>query len=110
MNRFYGAVGYAIAEEVIDDNGNPTGVWEDKIIERHYYGETYKRSYKWSSGDQLNDDVNLNMEIKIMADPYSYEHISHIKYVKYMGAKWKVTSASPERPRITLSIGGIYNG
>ena len=32
-----------------------------------------------------------------------------MKYVTYMGVKWKVENISVQFPRLVLSLGGIYN-
>ena len=45
-----------------------------------------------------------------MADPYAYDHFFAIKYVKWMGAYWKVTNVEVQRPRLKLTVGGVYNG
>lgn len=33
-----------------------------------------------------------------------------MKYVVWMGASWKITSIEVQRPRLLLTIGGVYNG
>lgn len=104
MGRFYGKVGYAETKETAP------GVWEDTIVERCYYGDITRKSSRWSNSQGVNDDLTITQDISIVADPYAYENFSMIKYVEYMGAKWKVTSVTVERPRLILSTGGLYNG
>ena len=104
MARFCGKVGYISTEET------RPGIWEEIVTERTYRGDVVKNRTMWQSNDTVNDDINVSSDISILADAYAYQHFSEIKYVEFMGAKWKVTSASPERPRITLTLGGLYNG
>lgn len=104
MAKFYGAVGYAVSKET------KPGIYQNVIKEVMYYGDVNRKSYRWENSGNINDDLSLNVEISIMADEYAYRNCSGIKYVDYMGAKWKVTSITPERPRLILSIGGKYNG
>jgi hypothetical protein len=34
-----------------------------------------------------------------------------MRYVEFMGAKWKVSSVdATKRPRLVLTLGGLYNG
>jgi hypothetical protein len=33
-----------------------------------------------------------------------------MRYVEFMGTKWKITNIEVQYPRLTLSIGGEYNG
>lgn len=104
MPKFYGKVGYAITVEV------EPGVWAEKITERSYYGDEVQTMTKWENGQGLNDDLNVSNDISIIADTFAYEHFSEIRYVTYMGARWKVRNVKPSRPRLILSIGGVYNG
>lgn len=102
--RFCGKVGYVVHEET------RPGIWEDIVVEKTYRGDTVKNKVLIQSGESVNDNINVSSDISILADAYAYQHFSEIKYVEFMGALWKVTSASPERPRITLTLGGLYNG
>ena len=103
MARFCGTVGYAITEET------RPGIWEEQIVERTYRGDVVKNNSSRISGEGLNDDIQISSDISIMADAFAYQNFAYIKYVDFMGAKWKVISVTPERPRITLTLGGIYN-
>lgn len=101
--KFCGKVGYDITEETVP------GVWEATIVERTYRGDVIKNRSSWQAGESINDDINVSSDISIMADAFAYQHFSNIRYVEFMGAKWKVTTVTPERPRITLTLGGLYN-
>lgn len=102
--KFCGKVGYVSTAET------RPGIWEEQVTERTYRGDVGKNSTRWKNGVGVNDDIDLSSDLSIIADAYAYQHFSEIRYVKFMGAKWKVNSAVPERPRISLSLGGLYNG
>lgn len=107
MNRFYGKVGYAEQKEI------EPGRWEDVVVEREYYGELVNKSYREQSvSDQIHDNLRLNTDIEIIANPYAIDHFSNIRYVVYGGTRWTVTGVRIEgdNPRINLTIGGVYNG
>ena len=106
MAKWYGKVGYAISEQV------SPGDWSDKIVERNYSGDVLQNSVRWTaSSDSTNDDLNINNRISIVADPFAYQNFNSMKYVEFMGAKWKITSVdASQRPRLILSVGGVYNG
>ena len=104
MAKFYGPVGYAVTRETAPS------VWTEEVVERFYKGDVIRRTGRWQSGEHLNDNRDISQEISIVADPYAYEHFIQIRYVTWMGVKWKVNSADPQKPRIILSLGGIYNG
>ena len=104
MSKYYGTVGYLMTIETAK------GVYSPQIVEHKYYGDTIRKISKWDTNNQINDDISMNLNIEILADEFAYENFMYIKYVEYMGAKWKVTSIEPRRPRLILSIGGLYDG
>ncbi len=104
MAKFFGKVGFAETVNVGD------GVWEEKTIERDYYGDVLRNSHRWESQETLNDNLVFSNSISIVADAYAYKNFSAIRYVKWMGASWKVSSVEVNRPRLILNFGGVYNG
>jgi hypothetical protein len=104
MAKFYGAIGYALQSETAP------GVWTDTIVEKNYRGDIVLDQRRWQSSEQVNDNLNLDNSISIIADPYAYQNIGNIKYIVWNGATWKIQSISINRPRIILQIGGLYNG
>ena len=103
MAKYYGAVGYAVTKET------GLSIWTEQIVERYYKGDVIKRHSRWFSSEQLNDNLEISQEISIVADPYAYEHFHAIRYLVWHGSKWKVTGVEVQRPRLILSIGGVYN-
>lgn len=107
--KYFGTIGYAVTEEKVID-GKTTGVWEEKITERNYYGDVLKFSHRRQEASKVNDDLNISNQISIIADPYAYDNFQHILYVTWMNTKWKVSNISVEYPRLILDVGGVYNG
>jgi len=104
MAKFYGVIGYA---ETIETT---PGVWTEVITERTYSGDVVKNSRRYQSGESLNDNLTISNEISIVADPYAYGNFYAMRYIKWMGVSWKITNIDVQRPRLTLTIGGVYNG
>ena len=105
MAKFYGPIGYSVSTEV------RPGVWKDTIEERNYYGDLIRDTSRWAaSQDSTNDDLTINNQISIVADPFAENNFHSMKYVRFMGANWKITSVEPRFPRLILSVGGVYNG
>lgn len=104
MAKFFGKVGYAEQKET------SPGIWENNIVERDYYGEITRNTRRLQSTDKLNDDITINNEISIVADPYAMNHFYSMCYVEFMGSKWKVTNVEVQSPRLILTVGGVYNG
>ena len=86
------------------------GVHKEQITERNYYGDLIRNTRRLQSGDKVNDDVNVANEISIVADPFANENFHSMRYVEFMGAKWKITNVEVQYPRLILTLGGIYNG
>lgn len=105
MAKFYGPIGYSVSTEV------RPGVWKDTIEERNYYGDLIRDTSRWTaSQDSTNDDLTINNQISIVADPFAENNFHSMKYVRFMGANWKITSVEPRFPRLILSVGGVYSG
>lgn len=103
MAKFYGVIGYG---ETLENN---PGVWEEVISERNYYGDALQSIRRLESGEHLNDDLNVNNKISIVADPFACENFCNMRYVVWMGVKWKITNVEVQYPRLILTIGGVYN-
>lgn len=105
MAKFYGVIGYTERVET------KPGVWSDVITERKYYGDYVRNiSSKYQSSGSVNDNIVIDNNISIVADPYAYQHFHLMKYVVTMGTKWKIEKVDPQYPRIILTTGGVYNG
>lgn len=104
MGKFYGKIGFAENVEI------RPGVWKPQITEREYYGDIVRITRRLDTTSQVNDDINLSQEIDIVADQFAYNSFHSIRYVEYMGAKWKVTSVEVYYPRLKLHLGGVWNG
>jgi len=104
MAKFFGKVGYAETSET------SPGVWEEVIVDKCYYGDVLKIARRLQNSGGLNDNVIINNEISIVADPFAYNNFFNIRYVEWSGVKWKITNVTIQTPRLILSIGGVYNG
>nr|WP_302637467.1 hypothetical protein [uncultured Clostridium sp.] len=85
-------------------------MWVEQIVERSYYGDVIRNIRRLQSSENLNDDINVSNEISIVADAFANQNFHSMRYVEYMGTKWKVSSIEVKYPRLILSIGGVYNG
>ena len=103
MAKFYGEIGYV---ETIETE---PGIWVENIIKRNYYGDLIRNTRSLVSSGNVNDNINISNEISILADPYANEHFHSMRYVEFMGAKWKITNVEVKYPRLILTIGGLYN-
>ena len=103
MAKFYGEIGYVETVETAP------GVWTEQSTVRNYYGDVIRNTSKTRSGENLNDNLVLDNKLSIVADPFAYEKFYAMRYVKWMGSLWKIESVEVLRPRLILTIGGVYN-
>ena len=102
MAKWFGKIGYAVTEET------EPGIWEETIIEREYYGDMTSDRRKHQNSGEVNDNINLANVISIIADPFAYQNCSNMAYVEIMGSKWKISDVEVQRPRLILTVGGVY--
>ena len=104
MAKFYGVIGCAVTKETAP------GVWTEEIAEQSYYGDLTRNMRRLQDSGDLNDDINVANEISIVADPYANANFHSMRYVAFMGAKWKISKVEVQYPRLILTLGGVYNG
>jgi len=104
MGKFYGSIGFASQEKTAP------GVYSEVITEREYFGESLGFSRSLQQSGQVNDNINVQNKLSILADPFANENFCSMRYVVFCGAKWKISEVSVEYPRLVLTIGGLYNG
>ena len=104
MAKFYGNIGFAETVET------EPGVWVEETTVRPYYGDLVRNTRRLENSGGVNDNVNISNDISIIADPYANHNFHSIRYIEFMGAKWKVSNIEVQHPRLILTIGGVYNG
>ena len=102
MARFYGRVFYEDTVSTIP------GVQTPKLYGRYYYGDITRAARRYESGDLVNQNLTLSHEVSILADPYAFENYALIKCVEIDGYLWAANYVEVNRPRIKITIGGLY--
>ena len=104
MAKWYGVIGYA---ETVETD---PGVWEEQITERSYYGDTIRNTRLLQNAGGVNDNINVANQFGIVTDPYATQNFHSMRYIEFMGTKWKITNVEVQYPRLILTVGGLYNG
>ena len=102
MAKYFGNIGFATQVET------SPGIWEDAIVDRPYKGDILRNNRRYDNGDSINDNLSLSNTFSIVSDAYLYSHIPAMRYLEYLGSKFKITSVDIERPRVNISVGGAY--
>ena len=104
MTKFYGLIGFVETVEVKPD------VWDTRETSRPYCGDLVRNQRRWENSQSVNENLTISNEVSIIADKFAYDNLNAMKWVEIAGSKWKITSVTMEYPRVTLSVGGLYNG
>lgn len=103
--KFAGKIGFWLNDVEVSP-----GVFENKIVEKTYFGDVERNNRVWQQANQQNDQLKINNSISILSDLFAQKNLASIRYVIWNGVKLKVSSVSLDYPRIKLEIGGMYDG
>lgn len=103
MTKYAGLVGYVTQIET------RPGIWEPKSTEKKMTGDVLNLGHSYDTGNKVNDDITLQHKISLVGSPYAYSNLYNLRYLWYMGEKWKIIGVAVERPRIVVTIGGVWN-
>ena len=104
MNRWCGNIGFA--EQV----QTAQSVWTEKITERTYRGDVLRNTRRLMDSQQINDNISISNQISVVADAYIRDHFINMRYIEFMGAKWKATQVdASQSPRLIITLGELWN-
>lgn len=111
MAKFYGIVGFDVSgiEGFEIDTRLKKGVYVEEYYEEYYAGDVVRNVRTLQADNKVNEDITISNQISIIADPFVTENFHAIRYVKYMGTAWRVTTVEVQYPRLILSLGGVFN-
>ena len=104
MAKFYGSIGFSITNEI------RPGAWVEEIVQKEYVGDIIRNTRRNPDSQfTTNGSIILSNQISIVSkDEFINSNFQNIVYVEWKGVKWRVTSIDIERPRLILSLGGVY--
>ena len=106
MAKYHNNIGF----EKLTETPTGSGVWKPTTVEKMYSGDIIRNSRRLDMTSQINDNINVDNQISIIADAYAMQNYFAMRYAWWMNAKWRVTNVSVEYPRLILTLGGIYHG
>lgn len=104
MSRFAGLVGYVTQEETVP------GVWSPVDKSVMMKGDIIRQSSSVQNDSKVNSDITLNHRVSLMGDAYAFDNYYDLKWITISGRKWEVSSVEMQRPRLIVTVGGLYNG
>lgn len=104
MARFAGEIGYS------ENVQTAQGVWKAVISKRNYKGDVLRNNRQLERSDTVNANIAVNNSFSIVADAYAFQNFFNMLYLRWLGTNWIITNVEVQRPRLILTIGGVYNG
>lgn len=103
--KYSGKIGFWEGDEEVSP-----GRWKPKIIERGYVGDVLNSARRLQLTNQINPEFTTTSRLSILSDLYLRQNWGTIRYVEWNGILWEVSSVEVDHPRVTLNLGGKYNG
>ena len=105
MSKCSGIIGYLSSEET------QPGVWDPVITEKSYTGDLVRDNRRFNNdAENVVDNLSISNNISVVSNKFMIDNLSYMTYVTFMNSKWKISSVEISYPRITITIGGLYNG
>lgn len=104
MAKFSGLVGYVTQSETVP------GVWTPVEITKPMRGDVIRQSSNSQNGDKVNSDITLSHRVSLVGDAFAFGNYFNISWLELYGMRWSVSSVEIQRPRIIVSLGGVWNG
>jgi hypothetical protein len=103
MAKFTGKVGF------IEFVESEPGLFRPVVIEKSFSGDLLLDRRGWKASEHTSGDVFVSNRISLLANADLVNNLANIKYVIFMGVKWKVATFEILLPRVILTLGEVYN-
>lgn len=102
--KWSGLIGYSTVTET------EPGIWTESIVEKKTSGDLLTNMGRYSADSNTpNDSFTVSNKISIVSNSFVKENLGSMKYLTFMGSKWKISTAEIKYPRILITLGGVYN-
>ena len=106
MAKYSGMLGY-----VMPAKEDPPGIWKPSaVVEKLGRGDLIGQTINNEDVGGLSDGITVNNQLSIIMDPFVNKNLESLKYVILYGTRWEIKSMTINRPRVILTLGGVYNG
>ena len=103
MNRWCGKIGFAEQVETAQS------VWTDQITERTYRGDILRNTRRLQdSQEKIGYNISISNQISVIGDAYIRDHFVGMRWIEFMGAKWKAAEVDASQPpRLIITLGEL---
>lgn len=104
MARFWGTIG--LNRGFVE---GPPGVYKPTVEEIEVTGELRQERLSWGQAN-LREGLRAGHILSIVTPDDGEIDFGEVEYIVWQGKKWDVVKVVYKRPRVELSMGGLYNG
>jgi len=104
MTKFWGKIGFNRGAT----EGEP-GILTPTIEEVQVAGNMRLEGARWRN-HELGDSVTARHVLSIVAPEDSTIDFAEAAYICWQNQKWSIVAIKYLRPRVELTLGGLYNG
>jgi len=104
MSRFWGSIG--ISRGPVE---TAPGVFKQNIEEVSVTGEMRQLHLRWPQAG-MREGLSAKHVLSVVTPEDSVIDFTEVVYIVWQSRKWSVTSIQYKRPRVELTLGGLYNG
>lgn len=100
--KYHGVVGYTKTVPTAP------GVYEEEVVEIPCFGDVTRNRAKWNQGAGINDDIEISNSFSLMLNAQLTECFMDLRYIEWLGTKWKISTVEIAPPRLNVQVGGLY--
>jgi len=104
MTKFWGKIGINRGPQE-----DAPGIFVPVIEEVEVAGELRNLGARWQN-HELGGTVSARHVLSIVTPEDSIIDFTEVVYIWWQNRKWSVVAIEYKRPRIELTLGGLYNG
>lgn len=101
--RFVGEVGFADTVET------SPGIFEEQITPRRYRGTVTTDAHRLTVDDTVNGQIKTGAIISVLADKELLTRAFDVRWVMYLGVKWKPSYVDIRHPRVVFTLGDRFS-
>lgn len=101
--KYSGIIGFSLGT-----TETAPGVWKPTYAEHRMTGDLLTVRQNNQNNSSINDQLTMSNQISIVADAFTYQNMTNIKYATFMGQTYKISSIEDLRPRLRLTLGSVY--
>ncbi len=104
MSRFWGPIG--VTRGPVE---TAPGIFKRVIEEVDVTGQMRQASLRWPQAG-MREGLSAKHVLSVVTPEDSDIDFTEVVYIVWKSRKWSVTSIQYKRPRVELTLGGLYNG